>query len=119
MEEVQVQAGTLRMGSRRHQQWYLVLTNKTGQPVKNVQFRYDTANGWNPPDFDENADQHYQEKIPWLAPGATVRFKIRRAGEHSLKPADCMLNWEYAAAGDAASPTGGTQHETRATVRTV
>lgn len=119
MVEVQVKAGTMRLASRQVKQWYLVLTNLTGQPVKNVRFRYDTTNGWNPPDFDENADQHYQEKIPWLAPSADGRFKIRRTGEHSLNQVDCVVTWEYALAEDAASADGGTKHETRATVRTV
>lgn len=101
---------------RSKRNWYLVLSNETGEPVKNVRFYYDAHNGYNPTDFDLRANHH--EAVPHMAPGATVRFPITRAFG-LLDQVDCVVKWQYNDAQDETPLAGGTDHETRATVRAI
>jgi hypothetical protein len=83
--------------------WYLVLTNATGRPVKNVRYRYEDEDG-NRSSFDLGADEQ-RSIIEVMAPGATQRFPIL-ATMGSAPSAMCIVTWEDEAG----------EQETRATV---
>lgn len=83
--------------------WYLVLTNSTGRPVRNVRYRYEAEAGGES-SFDHRSDEGRQV-IAVMPPGATQRFPIF-ASLGSAPSAMCIVTWE--------DDSG--EHETRATV---
>ncbi|MGV9869636.1 hypothetical protein [Rhodococcus koreensis] len=85
--------------------WHLVLESTLPHAARNVRFRYEDENG-NPSEFDIMAERH--DAIGVLPPKGTAQFPIFAA--FGTPPAAmCIVTWE---------DTEGTQHETRATVRT-
>lgn len=97
--------------------WYLVLTNATGHPVKNVSFSYEPPEGgWNAVDFDSSFGHH--EAIPFMAPGGAVRFRMDRDNDSSLDQIDCIVSWQYDELNEEPL-AGGPSNQTRATVRAI
>src|SRR5215217_1357582 len=96
--------------------WYLVLTNKTGQPVKNVRFRYHTEGYDGPSSFDVREQDH--EAIPRLAPDQSARFPIMGV-MGSIDQVECIVTWQYDDSFAEEPLSDAQDHETRATVRAV
>jgi hypothetical protein len=86
--------------------WYLVLTNTTGRPVRNVRFRYVT--GGDEPDDSIDFQGREEEPIAVLPPDGTARFPIALTLA-SNRESMCVVTWE--------DDLG--EHERRATVRAV
>ena len=82
--------------------WFLVLSNRTGKPVKNVRYRYE------PESFSFVADDGGLEQ---MAPDGIVRYAVEQSLA-SPGQANCIVTWQYAAGPDQ------DEHETIATVRT-
>ncbi|WP_082181253.1 hypothetical protein [Actinomyces timonensis] len=84
---------------------YLVLTNRTGQPVTDVSYRYtdnresDSSGAF---DFAFKSDN----LISRMAPDAVLRYPILQA-LGSPNQADCIVTW---------TDTNGTRHDTQASV---
>lgn len=85
---------------------YLVLTNRTGQPVTNVSYRYADRQGQDSGrEFDFNFDP--DNLIRNMAPDAVQRYSVLQV-MGSPNEADCVVTWTDA---------NGECHETQASVR--
>lgn len=84
---------------------YLTLTNRTGQPVTNVSYRYEDGDDESGRQFDLSFDAN--NVISTMAPDAVQRYPILQV-HGSTKKTDCIVTWTDA---------DGTRHETKASVR--
>lgn len=84
---------------------YLTLTNRTGQPVTNVSYRYDDGDDESGTPFDLSFDAN--NVISTMAPDAVQRYPIFQV-HGSTNKADCVVTW---------TDVDGTSHETKASVR--
>lgn len=84
---------------------YLILTNRTGQPVTNVSYRYENSDDESGRQFDLSFDAN--NVISTMAPDAVQRYPILQV-HGSTNKADCIVTW---------TDVDGTSHETKASVR--
>lgn len=84
---------------------YLTLTNRTGQPVTNVSYRYEDSNDESGRLFDLRFDPN--NIISTMAPDAVQRYPILQV-HGSPNEADCIIAW---------TDMDGASHETKASVR--
>lgn len=91
---------------RTKRRWYLVLESTFSQPVYNIRFRYEDAQGQPLDSFDLMGDRH--EVVDILPPRGSLRFPILQSME-SPAAAMCIVTWE--------SPLG-VEQTTKASVRT-
>ena len=84
---------------------YLSLTNRTGQPVTNVSYRYEDSNDESGRLFDLRFDPN--NIISTMAPDAVQRYPILQV-HGSPNEADCIVAW---------TDVDGASHETKASVR--
>jgi hypothetical protein len=84
---------------------YLTLTNRTGQPVTNVSYRYEDGDDESGTPFDLSFDAN--NVISTMAPDAVQRYPIFQV-HGSTNKADCVVTW---------TDVDGTSHETKASVR--
>lgn len=84
---------------------YLTLTNRTGQPVTNVSYRYEDGDNESGRLFDLRFDPN--NIISTMAPDAVQRYPILQV-HGSPNEADCIVAW---------TDVDGASHETKASVR--
>ena len=84
---------------------YLSLTNRTGQPVTNVSYRYEDGDDESGGPFDLRFDPN--NIISMMAPDAVQRYPILQV-HGSPNEADCIVAW---------TDVDGASHETKASVR--
>lgn len=84
---------------------YLTLTNRTGQPVTNVSYRYEDGDDESGGPFDLRFDPN--NIISTMAPDAVQRYPILQV-HGSTNKADCIVTW---------TDVDGTNRETKASVR--
>lgn len=84
---------------------YLTLTNRTGQPVTNVSYRYEDGDDESGRLFDLSFDAN--NVISTMAPDAVQRYPILQV-HGSPNEADCIVAW---------TDVDGASHETKASVR--
>ena len=84
---------------------YLTLTNRTGQPVTNVSYRYEDGDDESGRPFDLRFNAN--NVISTMAPDAVQRYPILQV-HGSTNKADCIVTW---------TDVDGANHETKASVR--
>jgi hypothetical protein len=82
---------TTQFGTRTLTFWYLVITNKTGRPVRKVRFRYVTPDG--EPDQSFHVGDPQEQPIAFMPPDGKARFQIDQ-GPNSSTASLCVVTWE-------------------------